>query len=77
MLTPKLTKEPERKTPDEELAESQRTHTIKKSCKYCYGRGHVGTLATGPEKGRYVRCRCAKAKTAEEISSAGQEKEKE
>lgn len=58
MLTPKMQK---RKTPEEELAEFQATHTFKDHNR-CRGQGHTGKLLTGPEKGRYVPCRCARPK---------------
>lgn len=49
-------------TADKDLELFRITHTFKKNCKHCGGRGYTGKLITGPEKGKYVRCRCAKNK---------------
>lgn len=58
MLVPEKQK---RKTADEELAIFQATHTFKNHSR-CNGQGQTGKLLTGPEKGRYVPCSCAKKK---------------
>lgn len=44
------------------LAQFRATHTFKRSCKRCHGNGDNGKYITGPEKGLYIPCRCAKKK---------------
>ncbi len=48
--------------PEQMLAEYRKTHTFKQGCKWCHSGGHTGKYLTGPEKGLYIPCRCAKKK---------------
>lgn len=49
------------RNPAIELLKYKATHTFDPKCK-CKGKGYYGVIKSGPKKGLYPPCKCAKKK---------------